>query len=501
MVNIRQTAIDAVALALCTQDFGKWECHEDKELFSDYQLIAQRSLKSANCDIDTKKCVAQYALSHTFKRELTKVDIAQGILALFGIGLTSCLPEGHPPEEMTDVTFDMSFPPNANMAEGATTEDAPYNARLEDGQKIPVEDANAVVADTLAIVVDTLAQDSKAEISKGANDTGKTEDYTEDAVTNDVAMEDAVSDDPVSVDDDLEVLQKGIDSPNDEFITESSEEIKATGMCDADGDGIITGDIKDPALLDAIRTALGKGADDDITLEEAQKITKLVANGKGISDLSGIECFTNLVELQLSNNQISDVTPIAGLKPLKHLWLDGNLISDGDPLANLINIEWFFISNNPLSDISFAASLDKLFWFVAMDCNITDINPLSNSKKLDTLILDGNFITDIMPLAGVISLSTFTFHNNFVSDISVASGWIFLTVFGAGNNNISDISALSSPLFLKTASLYTNQIEDITALIENTGFGVGDTANLAGNSKIPSEQIDALKAKGVAVSW
>lgn len=152
--------------------------------------------------------------------------------------------------------------------------------------------------------------------------------------------------------------------------------------CDPDGDGIITNKFKDANLLAAIRNALGKGPNEDITLQDALQTTSLDLLNKGIKDISGIECFTNLTELNLGNNQISDLAPLAGLTNLTDLYLWANQISNLWPLASLTNLALLKLDENQISDLTPLANLTNLTKLWLHSNQISNILPLINNPGL-----------------------------------------------------------------------------------------------------------------------
>jgi hypothetical protein len=84
--------------------------------------------------------------------------------------------------------------------------------------------------------------------------------------------------------------------------------------------------IPDPALLAAIRSAVGRPTG-IITEEDMASLEGLDTSG-GVRDLAGIEHGTNVTWLVLRNNYISDLGPLATLTGLEGLWIEGNAISD-----------------------------------------------------------------------------------------------------------------------------------------------------------------------------
>ena len=72
------------------------------------------------------------------------------------------------------------------------------------------------------------------------------------------------------------------------------------------------------------------------------------------------------------------------------------------------------------------------------------------------------------------------------------------------NNRIVDLEPLNQLTKLNRLTLYHNQIVDLSPLVANTGLDEGDWVNLYGNplsTQALNEQIPALKAKGVSVTY
>ncbi len=125
-------------------------------------------------------------------------------------------------------------------------------------------------------------------------------------------------------------------SPDAGFICPSSDpQIAPICTCDSNGNGIITNRFTDPNLLRAMRNSLGKGPNDDITVQDAIDTTDLHLSRQNIHDLSGVECFTHVTVAWLSQNQISNLTPLTPLVNLSTLWVHDNLpLSDINGLIN-----------------------------------------------------------------------------------------------------------------------------------------------------------------------
>ena len=132
--------------------------------------------------------------------------------------------------------------------------------------------------------------------------------------------------------------------------------------------------------------------------------------------------------------------------------------------------------------------------------NLAGIECFTNLTELD---LGGNYVpdSDLSLLAGLTNLKSLGLYSNQITDISPLEGLTNLYELWLMDNQISDISPLQGFTNLSELHLSDNLIQDIMALINNPGLAEGDSVTLAGNSQIPTSQIDALKAKGVDVFW
>ena len=107
----------------------------------------------------------------------------------------------------------------------------------------------------------------------------------------------------------------------------------------------------DSNLETAIKTALGKQSEEEISVNELANLTVLSASNSAITDLSGIEYCVNLIELDLSNNQISNISSLSTLTKLTVLNLNMNRIINISAISNLTNLNWLNIQNNDIGDI------------------------------------------------------------------------------------------------------------------------------------------------------
>lgn len=122
--------------------------------------------------------------------------------------------------------------------------------------------------------------------------------------------------------------------------------------------------IKDPNLEKTIKELLSKG-DEELTFEDLQGVTSLLANEKGIITLDGIQNLTSLKWLYLHDNQITDLSPLSGMTGLMGLSLSDNQFTDISPLKGLTNLTILDLRNNALVNVSALKELKeiKTFYF------------------------------------------------------------------------------------------------------------------------------------------
>ncbi|MDP2787521.1 MAG: hypothetical protein Q8O79_05545 [Pseudomonadota bacterium] len=82
--------------------------------------------------------------------------------------------------------------------------------------------------------------------------------------------------------------------------------------------------LPDDALRQAVNTALGRGAMDQLNRGELGQLTSLNISGLGVTSLEGLQYATHLTTLNAANNAISDTSPIAGLVNLASTDFSGN---------------------------------------------------------------------------------------------------------------------------------------------------------------------------------
>lgn len=283
---------------------------------------------------------------------------------------------------------------------------------------------------------------------------------------------------------------------------------------------------------------LGYGIDD---LTPIAELTNLKTLGFGsweptfIEDISPIGNLTNLENLYIGANRASDISVIGNLVNLEELVLWRSVV-DGDIsfLANLENLEYLDLHSNGIEDISVLTNFKNLRYLDIGDNNVKDISPIKNLTNLKTLKIGGsgegipsggNKFDDLTPIENLIDLEILTLHFSNVSDISILENFTYLKelnfsftevsdisplesltnleslifdstevsdISSLGNltnlkklwfqrNEVSDISCLADLTNLEELWFWDNEVSDISPLVENDGFGAGDTINMREN--------------------
>lgn len=150
----------------------------------------------------------------------------------------------------------------------------------------------------------------------------------------------------------------------------------------------------DPAFEKAIRSLLGKSADEDIELVDLNGITELAITGReimvgdiyqaydtgsgqgAIRSLADLSYFPDLTSLTVVENQVNNLTPLAALNRLKVLNLRSNRIVELAPLRNMTQLEELYLRQNSITDVSALSGLINLRILDLSYNNIRDFSPL-----------------------------------------------------------------------------------------------------------------------------
>ncbi len=246
--------------------------------------------------------------------------------------------------------------------------------------------------------------------------------------------------------------------------------------------------IPDTNLRAAIAEALGKSPNASITVEEMERLGRLVARNKAIRDLTGLQFAINLDELILERNKISDISPIAGLINLRELRISDNPVSDFSPLKGLKNLTHLWLNDTPLSNLSPVVGLINLERLSLWRTNLSDLSPLAGLINLASLSITRGNITNLSPLAGLINMESIFVWGNPVSDISGLAKLTKLRKVDICGGKVSDLTPLAGLTGLEELYLRSNEISDVSPLagltqlprIELSHNNISDVSPLAG---------------------
>ena len=148
--------------------------------------------------------------------------------------------------------------------------------------------------------------------------------------------------------------------------------------------------------------------------------------------------------------------------------------------------------------------METVFELTSRSTGITDLTGLEFATGLRELNLTDNQITDILPLSGLTSLVLLYLANNQITDVSPLSrpGPQLRLFLDISSNQITDLSPLTGLTSLIELIMSDNQISDISPLLENSGLGEGDLADLRRNpldNDSVNVYIAALEERGVSV--
>ena len=221
---------------------------------------------------------------------------------------------------------------------------------------------------------------------------------------------------------------------------------------------------EDAALEAAVRQQLRR-PQGPITRQDVDSLTKLhFASNKAIHSLSGLEHFTALQWLYLDNNQLVDVSPLSTLTNLRRLSLRENQLVDVSPLSTLTNLQWLYLDNNQLVDVSPLLTLTNLQWLSLNNNQLVDVSPLSALTNLRLLYLDNIQLVDASPLSALTNLQSLHLGYNQIVDASPLSALTNLQSLYLGHNQLVDVSPLSALTNLQSLHLGYNQIVDASPL-------------------------------------
>ena len=150
----------------------------------------------------------------------------------------------------------------------------------------------------------------------------------------------------------------------------------------------------DPAIVNAIKTELGKSADYELTDEDLEQVTYLAIFDEPVNSLDGISKLTNLRELHISNGNVEDISELSALTNIVFIDISNCCIKKIPDLSNCSQLESLYLSNNLIEDVTVLSKLDSLK-NLNLDCNrITSIKALEDCEGLEFFSALSNCILD-----------------------------------------------------------------------------------------------------------
>lgn len=266
--------------------------------------------------------------------------------------------------------------------------------------------------------------------------------------------------------------------------------------------------IPDPALAQAVRTALRIPSDAPVPPERASEITRLNGSSAGITSLEGVACLSGLETLFVPGNQITDLTPVRSMTQLIELNVQFNQIRQVSPLANLLALERLFITDNPLSDANVLATLPALRELNLLGTGVTDVSWVTGLADTLTALEIGQYspsaaaypIIDLAPIAALRALTRFSLMFADVVDFAPLSQLPPLDQLTLRSAGLESLSPIQSQTSLTSLNLQANLVSDISLLasftrlrvLELTSNPIADLSQLAALPPLQSLGVGAI---------
>ncbi len=172
--------------------------------------------------------------------------------------------------------------------------------------------------------------------------------------------------------------------------------------------------------------------DGEISVQEAEAVTKLTLNRQDITNIEGIAFFENITSLNLDRNRLTAVD-ISNNTKLQKLDLDYNQLTEID-LSSNVNLNFLFLSFNQLTEIDLSNNANLINVNLGIN-NLTGID-LSNNN-IYVLSLGANNISEI-DVSQNTNLSSLSLASNALTTVDVSKN-VNLTSLLIGGNNLTAI--------------------------------------------------------------
>ena len=245
--------------------------------------------------------------------------------------------------------------------------------------------------------------------------------------------------------------------------------------------------IPDPTLRIMIAEELGDSPNAPLTVEDMERLRRLLSLDRRVHDLTGLQLAKNLNHLELDNSKISDLSSLRGLTNLQFLEVHGEL-SDLSPLAESVNLRGLEIGGTNVSDLSPIVRLVNLRSLDIGDTKVSDVSVLSGLTNLEELTISELNISDLSPFTGLSNLKRIHFSGTNQSVMSFVAGQTTLEFISLATDGVSDISPLAGLTNLKGIHTWGNPISDLSPLagltklelVDICGAELSDLSPLAG---------------------
>ena len=222
--------------------------------------------------------------------------------------------------------------------------------------------------------------------------------------------------------------------------------------------------IADAILRGRILAALGKAAEQPLSVADMAALRVLNLRHAGVVNLSGLEHAVHLEELGLGFNPVADLSSLAALPALASLDLDGVSLANLAPLSTLTGLSRLSLRNNAVVELAPLAELTRLTRLDLGGNQIANLYPLSGLTELTELWADGNRISDISALAPLTRLTQLDLSDNRIRYLHALSGMRQLDTLKLAGNGLSQLYPLSGLTGLQTLVLRGNTIEELQPL-------------------------------------
>jgi Leucine-rich repeat (LRR) protein len=276
-----------------------------------------------------------------------------------------------------------------------------------------------------------------------------------------------------------------------------------------------------------------------------------------VTDIAALAGMSGLTYLNVQNNSIADIAAVASMSALQTLVATGNDLTDISPLAGLGSLTWVSLDSNAnLDDIQ--ALIDNpgigtgdviALWATEVTCaeisalegtgatvqsdcltpfefcgtnsvaiatfedtvvesavrtalGLTTDDPLRCGlvQGLTSLDLSSAGVTSVAGIQNATGLTTLTLSDNGLTDISWLNRLTALVDLALDQNDVTDLTSLRGLTSLSNVDLSDNaSLSDVQPLLDNTGFGAGDSLDLLATA-VACSDVDALRTAGVTVT-